>query len=164
MRGSDFNNGILAAIILGTLYASGSTMDDTSRRRRRSNAIGLVVLVGFVIAMVCYGTYRAAQNAAQREEAQKLVNSLAYDISQNNSEPVMKWAKGEVVDPWENQVILVESSRDGVQVASKGVDGQLHTEDDVVSEVYVPPRKIISKPPEKKKGMMSKLKSFFTGD
>jgi hypothetical protein len=164
MRGSDFSNGILAAIILGAIYAGRRDMDPEARSRRRSNIIGLVVLVGFVIAMVCYGTYRTVQKAQKQEKAKIIVDQMAYEFAQNDLKPLEKWAKGEVVDPWENQVILIESSREGVRFASKGEDGELNTEDDVVSVVHFPPKKVIPKPPEEKKGVVSRVKSFFTGD
>lgn len=158
MRDSDWTWVLLLALPLMLLGKE----DPTTRRRRRSNAIGVATLALFVIAIICYVTGKGIQTAAHKKKARESVNALAYDFTQGKSESVMKWARGEVVDPWGHQVVLVESSSDGVQIASKGPDGELGTEDDVQSDVYCPPKKIV--PPEKKKGMVSRLKSFFTGD
>lgn len=136
----------------------------TTKRRRRSNAIGLVVMVAFVIAIVCGYTYQKMQDSARIMEAQATVDNLAHDFAKGNSDKVMEWARGEVVDPWENQVVLVESDSKAVQFVSKGADGKKDTEDDVVGEVHHPPKKVIPRPAKEKKGVMTRIKSFFKKD
>lgn len=160
---------LLAAVILGAIFAGDrkkmDLMDDPiARKRKRSTIIGVVVLVGFVIAVICGVTYQKVKDAAMAEETKATVDNLAYDFAQGNSDMVMNWARGECVDSWGNQVILSESSSEGVQFVSKGLDGELGTEDDVIGEVHHPPKKVIPTPPKEKKGVVSKIKSFFSRD
>ena len=126
-----------------------------SFRRKLTNALGVLVLIILAIVMAFVFILRSLAV----KETEQLVDDLGHDFAQGNSEVVMEWARGEVVDSWENQVVLVQSDSSAVQFVSKGPDGEMDTDDDIVGEVHQPPKKILPRPP--KKGVMTRIKSFF---
>ena len=113
-----------------------------SRKRKATNIIGLVCLGGFVLVIVFVsGTKKLEENKKVRATKSAL-DHVAEDFVKNR-EVVMQWAKGEYSDIWGNNFILTTNKGGGVQMLSKGPDGDLGTKDDIESRIFYP-RKIPS--------------------
>jgi len=161
-------------VLLIPLFLGMDTVDKKRKRmspQKRSNMIGLVALGVFFIAIVCYVTYGNMQERQAIQDTVAQVNNMAVNFANHTDAPIQEWAQGKIVDPWEGQLILTKSSsKDGVQVVSKGPDGDLNTEDDIRSEtVQMQPRYVIVPPKkpsiwQKTKSKASAMKNFFIGD
>lgn len=135
------------------------------RKRRMSNIIGIAVFATFVTAILIAGAVRMVQNRGHVQEARNLTNEVAAAFADNDVQVIDKWSRGQYVDPWQNQLVLLSSGPAGVQMVSKGPDGNLDTGDDIISDLFVPKlEKIQDRPkevPPAKKGIFDRMKSFF---
>ena len=137
---------------------------------KKSNLIGLVTLIVFVVALLCHTIYKGVVERQIINETENEVFNVASSFAKNEKDPIMSWAKGEMLDHWGNSFVLSKSSyADGVQITSKGPDGTLGTEDDIKSEIVaIKPRHPVFHQEEslwqKTKSKASKIKSFFVGD
>jgi hypothetical protein len=130
--------------------------DPVTGKKRWTNIFGVVVMLVFVMAILVTGAVKWTKTKAQVNEAIQEVNYVADSFAEGKG--IDAWAKGAVVDPWDNGYILLKNDPDGVQMLSKGPDGEEGTEDDITSEVFVPP---VPEPPEpKKKSLMEKAKDL----
>lgn len=129
---------IISITIKGIIYLilfwlkSGNIMD---RKRKITNIIGIIVLGTIVIGATIQRGMQYVQEQNDREVTRKMADDLAESLINNSSgDIVMEWAKGEYVDTWGNQFIIDYNTLDkGACVRSRGLDGQHHTEDDIVS-------------------------------
>jgi len=167
MRGSNFTLGLMLAILFLPAFFFRTSGDPMKRKRRTSNLIGLVVLAAFVVAIIVAQSIGAIKEKAKIKDTKVTLNEVADGFAHSDQDVMMKWAKGDYQDAWGNQVVIGENS-DDVWFASKGTDGELGTEDDVVSEVfaYVPEKvdltPIVVEP--EKKSLMEKAKGLFRKD
>lgn len=136
-------------------------------RKKLTNIIGLVVLAAFVVAVVITGAVRHARKLAESQQALKVANEVASGFATKDAKVVIRWANGQYADPWKGQIVLLANEKTGVQLASKGPDGELGTPDDIKSQIFVPkvetpkPKKLA--PPEPHKiGLLERIRRHWT--
>lgn len=142
-------------VLLLVSCVANAGRDPVDRKRRFSNTIGFVVFAIFVMAILIVGAVRAIKSRGDLEAARKTANEVASAFAEDDVAVIDKWSRGEYVDPWQNQPVLVSNGKAGVQVASKGPDGKLGTDDDVLSDLLPVKEKVAEIPdlPEESSSM-----------
>lgn len=108
-----------------------------SGRKKYTNMAGVAVLGFFVIAMICVSGSKWLSSRSEVRETEKQLNRVAEGFANNDREIILQWASGEHPDLWGNQFVP-KSVKGGYRFVSKGPDGELGTEDDIVGRVYKP--------------------------
>jgi hypothetical protein len=108
---------------------------DTENRKKAVNTVGLFVLGLFVIGISYTKGVAFLQNKQNIEDTKKSLNELAAAFSQNDSNAMRTWSKGECLDAWGSGFVLYSTSQ-ALEFCSKGPDKKLGTGDDIRSQFY----------------------------
>lgn len=102
------------------------------KNQNLSNTLGFVMLLFFVGLIALTGLKKQLKIVKTRNQ----IDDLALKVSLHDTDALMNWASGKEIDKWGNTFVL-ERNSDDVQFRSKGADGVLNTEDDILSNVFV---------------------------
>lgn len=161
---------ILSPFVMLAPSGEAKVMDKKQARRRASNIIGLIVL-GLIVVGV---TFHYLFLKREEDATSVIMNDVARQFAEHDSEAMMTWAKGNITDTWGNTIILSSNNKeDGVCFISKGRDGELGTNDDInsncvsLSDKPIPKLDIVLEPSPKKSvtsRIKEKIGEFFKGE
>jgi len=107
---------------------------DSHEKRKFSSKLGLVVVVGFFLLIVVVKGGIWAKHRGDIRITNKVLYDTCEGIAFGNKYLLQKWAGGEFVDAWGNQILLESDDGKTVVCVSKGPDGMLGTPDDIRME------------------------------